>query len=401
MQIRHRILSAFLLAGVGAWVAPSVTPLLAQVAGATLSGVVTDPGGAVVPGAQITIQNTATGISVTATTNPSGLYSATNLTPGLYRVTVTAAGFATEVAANLILTVGAQQSANIALKVGTAGATVQVNANTGVTLTTATMGNEIDGLAIRELPLNGRDWSQLATLEPGVNEVRNQSPIGGVGSADVSRGARGFGNQLSVAGTRPTQNNYRLDGISFNDYTNGAPGSVLSNLTGVDAIAEFSVLTSNYSAEYGRTSGGVINAITKSGTDQFHGDAYEFLRNSALDARNYFDGPKVPPFRRNQFGGSIGGPIVKKKTFFFFNYEGLRQSLSSTSVNVVPSDNARQGILSTGNVTVDPLVAPFLTFWHRPNGAVLRSGRHGTLQRCCSAARDRQFLHWQDHASFL
>ena len=374
MQTRHRILSAFLLAGVSAWIAPSMTPLLAQVAGATLSGVVTDPAGAVVPGAQLTIQNTATGISAVATTNSSGLYSATNLTPGPYRITVTAPGFATEVAANLILTVGAQQSANIALKVGTAGATVQVNADTGVTLTTATMGNEIDGLAIRELPLNGRDWSQLATLEPGVNEVRNQSPIGGVGSADVSRGARGFGNQLSIAGTRPTQNNYRLDGISFNDYTNGAPGSVLSNLTGVDAIAEFSVLTSNYSAEYGRTSGGVINAITKSGTDQFHGDAYEFLRNSALDARNYFDGPKVPPFRRNQFGGSIGGPILKKKTFFFFNYEGLRQSLSSTSVNIVPSDNARQGILSTGNVTVDPLVAPFLTFWHRPNGAILPPG---------------------------
>jgi hypothetical protein len=283
MQIRQRILSALLLAGAAAWIAPTLTPLLAQVAGATLSGVVTDPAGAIVPGAQITIQNMATGISVTATTNSSGLYSATNLTPGPYRVTVTAAGFATEIAANLILTVGAQQSANVALKVGTAGATVQVNAETGVTLTTATMGNEIDGLAVRELPLNGRDWSQLATLEPGVNEVRNQSPIGGVGSADVSRGARGFGNQSSVAGTRPTQNNYRLDGISFNDYTNGAPGSVLSNLTGVDAIAEFSVLISNYSAEYGRTSGGVINAITKSGTDQFHGDAYEFLRNSALD----------------------------------------------------------------------------------------------------------------------
>jgi len=264
---------------------------------------------------------------------------------------------------------------NMTLKVGQATSTVEVtDAVSGVELATSSLGNDVDGTTVRELPLNGRDWSQLATLQPGVDGVRNQSSIGGVGSADVVRGARGFGNQLSVSGTRPTQNNYRLDGISFNDYTNGAPGGVLGTLAGVDAIQEFSVLTTNYSAEYGKTSGGVINAITRSGTNQFHGSLYEFLRNSGLDARNYFDGPKVPPFRRNQFGGSVGGPIVKGKTFFFFNYEGLRQSLSVTQVNTVPSDNARQGILSTGNVTVDPRISPYLQFWHPANGPVNPGG---------------------------
>ena len=129
---------------------------------------------------------------------------------------------------------------------------------------------------------------------------------------------------MAISGSRPQQNNYRIDGISINDYANGGPGSVEGSTLGVDAVQEFSVLTSNYSAEYGRTSGGIVNAITKSGTNEFHGDAYEFLRNSALDARNYFDGATIPEFRRNQFGGSVGGPIWKDHTFFFADYEGLR-----------------------------------------------------------------------------
>lgn len=349
-------------------------PLYAQVAGAALTGTITDPDGAGVANAEVHLLSVATGISTTVPANSSGNYFVPNVTPGIYRVTVSATGFATAVARDVTLSVGSTETLNVALAVGGANTSVSVSANVGVSLDSPTITGQIDGTAVRELPLNGRDWSQLATLQPGINQVRNQSSIGGVGSADVVRGARGFGNQLSIAGTRPTQNNYRLDGISFNDYTNGAPGSVLSNLSGVDAIAEFSVLTSNYSAEYGRTSGGVVNAITKTGADTFHGDAYEFLRNSALDARNYFDGTKIPPFRRNQFGGSIGGPIFRGKTFFFFNYEGLRQSLSTTQVDVVPSVAARAGHLSTGDITVDPKVAPFLQFWSLPNGATLPGG---------------------------
>lgn len=352
----------------------SLQPGKAQVAGGTILGTISDPGGAVIPNADVMIQDVSTASTRTVKTNSSGFYTVPNLVPGNYKLKVSAPGFSASTA-EVNLTVGAEQTVNIALKVGQENSVVDVTDQvSGVQLATSSLGDEVDGTAVRELPLNGRDWSQLATLQPGIDQVRNQSSIGGVGSADVVRGARGFGNQLSVSGTRPTQNNYRLDGISFNDYTNGAPGGVLGNLSGVDAIQEFSVLTTDYSAEYGKTSGGVINAITRSGTNKFHGDAYEFLRNSALDARNYFDGPTVPPFRRNQFGAAIGGPIVKDKTFFFFNYEGLRQSLSSTQVDIVPSNNARQGILSTGNVTVDPAVAPFLQFWHTPNGAVLPGG---------------------------
>jgi hypothetical protein len=349
-------------------------PGRSQVAGGTILGTISDPGGAVIANADVLIQDASTGSTRAVKTNSSGFYTVPNLVPGNYKLKVSAPGFSASTA-EVKLTVGAEQTVNIALKIGQENSVVDVTDQvSGVQLATSSLGDEVDGTAVRELPLNGRDWSQLATLQPGIDQVRNQSSIGGVGSADVVRGARGFGNQLSVSGTRPTQNNYRLDGISFNDYTNGAPGGVLGNLSGVDAIQEFSVLTTNYSAEYGKTSGGVINAITRSGTNKFHGDAYEFIRNSALDARNYFDGATVPPFRRNQFGAAIGGPIVKDKTFFFFNYEGLRQSLSSTQVDIVPSNNARQGILSTGNVTVNPAVAPFLQFWHAPNGAVLPGG---------------------------
>ena len=359
----------------------------AQVAGATILGTVTDPAGAVIANAQVTIQDADTGGTRTVTTNSAGFYAAPNLMPGKYELRISAPGFSAGVA-SVILTVGAEQTVNVALKVGQATTSVDVtDAVSGVELATSSLGNEVDANTVRELPLNGRDWSQLATLQPGIDQVRNQSSIGGVGSADVVRGARGFGNQLSVSGTRPTQNNYRLDGISFNDYTNGAPGGVLGALAGVDAIQEFSVLTTNYSAEYGKTSGGVINAITRSGTNKFHGEAYEFLRNSSLDARNYFDGPKVPPFRRNQFGAAVGGPMVKDKTFFFFNYEGLRQSLSSTQVDITPSQNARQGILSTGNVNVDPAIVPFLQFWLH----VVADHRHAR-QRVGAVADQRRAL---------
>jgi hypothetical protein len=236
---------------------------------------------------------------------------------------------------------------------------------------------------VRELPLNGRDWTQLATLEPGVNSIRNQATVGSNGSSDATKATRGFGDQLSVSGTRSSQNNYRVDGISINDYTNDAPGGVLGTLSGVDSIQEFSVLTTNYSAEYGRTSGGVINAITRSGTNQWHGDAYEFLRNSALDARNYFDGSTIPPFKRNQFGGAVGGPIRKDSTFFFFNYERVRQLLNVTDVSPVLSQNARNGILSTGNVTVDPAIVPYLSFWPLPNAGLLGNGDENCSTLLC------------------
>lgn len=359
----------------------------AQVVGSTILGTIKDSSGAVVRSAQVTVKDEATGVTRIVTTDSAGFYTAPNLLPGTYEMKASAQGFSQAELSGVLLTVGVQRTVDIVLSVGTSTVKVQVEGIVpSVDLATSTLSSAVDGGEIRELPLNGRDWAALATLEPGVDTVRNQSPVGGVSTGDVVRALRGFGDQLSISGARPQQNNYRLDGISINDYTNGAPGGVLGSLSGVDGIQEFSIVTTNYSAEYGRTSGGVINAITRSGTNKFHGSAYEFIRNSALDARNYFDGPSVPPFKRNQFGASAGGPLVANKTFWFVNYEGLRQRLTSTQVDTVPSQNARNGNLSTGNVTVDPNIVPYLVFWPLPNGALSANGDTGlysveTLQK--------------------
>src|ERR1700738_2543621 len=315
------------------------TRLDAQAVGATLSGTVTDQSGGVVPKADVAILNTATADTRTVTTNADGIYSAPNLQPGPYSVTVTAAGFSKIVQNNLTLTVGSSQVLNITMQVGQSSQTVEVTAEApSINLANAEIGAITDETTIKELPLNGRSWSDLANLQPGVYQIHTQP---GIETRD--RFTRGYGLQLSISGSRPQQNNYRVDGISINDPGNGGPGNVLGANAGVDAIAEFSVLTTNYSTEYGRASGGIINATTKSGTNQFHGDVYEFLRNSALDARNFFD-IKKPPFRRNQFGASAGGPIQKGKTFVFGDYEGLRQVLNLSQSSAVPSDNARLGI---------------------------------------------------------
>jgi hypothetical protein len=204
---------------------------------------------------------------------------------------------------------------------------------------------------------------------------------------------------MTISGGRPQQNNYRLDGISINDYSNGTPGSALGSTFGVEAIQQFSVLTSAYNAEYGKSSGGVINAITRSGTNDFHGEVYEFLRNSAFDARNFFDGNTVPPFRRNQFGVAAGAPIRRNHTFVFANYEGLRQDLGVTNVDITPSAAARNGTLSTGNVTVSPLVRPFLGLYPLPNGALLEAGDTGIFQISTSQVTGEDFFTTRvDHA---
>src|SRR5579872_603343 len=288
----------------------------AQVAGASITGTVKDSSGAIIPNAQVSITDVATGVVRNVSTDAAGLYSAPNLLPGTYEVRVTATGFSTAIQKGITLTVGTQQSLPITLQVGQVSQTVEVTTEAPtVELTSSTLSAQVTGATVRELPLNGRSWTDLTNLQPGVITAESHA------SGDPNRG---FGAQVSIAGGRPQQNNYRVDGISINDYANGGPGSVLGGNLGVDAIQEFSVLTSNYSAEYGKTSGGVVNAITRSGTNQFHGSTYEFLRNSALDARNYFDPATIPPFRQNQFGISAGAPIRKDKTFIFGDYEGVR-----------------------------------------------------------------------------
>jgi len=372
----RRILSQKVLAACPAFLLVAITLTtasqgLAQVSGATLSGSVTDPSGAAIVGAQVSATNRATGVNRTAATDAAGFYSLPNLLPGSYDVTVSSVGFSTSKEVDIQLTVGAQQVLNVPLKLGAASQTILVeSAAPLVQLGSSTLSAEVESTTVRELPLNGRDWASLATLTPGVNAIETQMPF----ENGAVRGNRGFGAQLTISGGRPTQNNYRLDGNSINDYGNGGPGSVLGVSLGVDAIQEFSVLTGGYSAEYGRTSGGVVNALSKSGTNGFHGDVYEFLRNAKLDANDFFlnaAGQPKPVYRRNQFGAAVGGPIRKDKTFFFFDYEGIRQAQGVSVPATVPSDAARAGNLANGtHVIVDPAIQKFLALYPHANGPV-------------------------------
>ena len=344
----------------------------AQGASGSLTGTIKDQSGAPVPAVAVSAKDLATGAVRQSTTDKDGLYGFPNLPAGTYELTVKISAFVGQVWSPLSIAVGTERILNIALRPGNPEKTVRFEPPVApISQASGCCGGSANSAAVRNTPLNGRDWAQMATLQAGVTGVQNGSATGG-GNAD-----RGFGAAISISGARPDQNSYLLDGISINDYSNGAPGSVLGDNLGVDAVEQVSVLGSNYPAEYGRTSGGLINAVTRSGTNDFHGDVYEFLRNSALDARNYFDGP-IPPFKRNQFGGSAGTPLQKERTFLFGDYEGLRQSLGVTTVDTVPSAAARSGQLSTGPVAVNPAVARFLAaFYPLPNGPLLGSGDTG------------------------
>src|SRR5882672_813210 len=361
----------------------------AQVSGGTVSGKVTDSTGALIPGAQVAIRNKATGVATDLVANEEGIYRAPNLLPGDYEVTATATNFNTVVQKGVVLTVGADLTIDLQLQPGGVGMTVVVRDEPpSVDTTTPTLGAVVSERTIVELPLNGRDWTSLATLQPGISSIRTQYASGGTSS----RGNRGYGDELTITGHRPQENNYRIDGVSINDYTNGAPGSAGGVNLGADAVKEFSVLASNYSAEYGRTSGGVINAITRSGSNSIHGSAYEFFRNDALDARNFFDSAKKPPLRRNQFGGSFGGPIIKNKTFFFADYERIRRLQGVPSVVTVPSPAARLGQLAGGAVTVHPNIIPFLKLYPLPNAGLVGNGDTGIFSSSLSQRFNEDFF---------
>lgn len=327
---------------------------VAQVAGATLSGVVTDQSGAVVPNAKIVVRNQATGLTREILSNAEGFYTAPNLLPGIYDVTVGGTGFANVTQTGIKLNVGADQSLNVTLGLQGVAQNVEVTGLApNVQTTSSSVTATVESATIRELPLNGRDWTSLATLEPGIISIPTQ-----VGTAfNANKGNRGFGNQLTDSGHRPYENSYRVNGINVNDYTNGAPGGATGVNLGVDAIQEFSVISTNYTAEYGRTSGAVINAITKSGSNQVHGTAYFFDRDKIFDAKNFFDDPNkpIPSFRRVQFGASGGGPIVKDRTFVYGDYEGIRQNQPIAAVIRVPSDASRAKAV--------PAVQPYLALW--------------------------------------
>jgi hypothetical protein len=333
---------------------------LAQAGDRTLSGAITSPSGARISTAHLSIKNIANGNTEVVAVKRDGSYVVRNLLPGTYEITVSAPGFADARAAVLISTDG-KPVVNLVMRAASMAGPSPGQA--GSPTATGSISTSVS-----DLPLNGRSASDVAALEPGVATARTQTS---------GQAQRGFGTEMTISGGRPRQNDSRLDGISVNDYSNGPPGSALGVNLGVDAVEQFTVLTSNYPAQHGRSSGGIIGASTRSGTNEIHGSVYEFFRNSVLDARNFFDTTK-PPFRRNQFGASLGGPIRKDRTFVFSDYEGLRSSLGTTQVDTVPSAAARAGNLSSGQIAVDPNVLSFVTaFYPLPNGPLLGAGDTG------------------------
>ena len=338
----------------------------AQVATATISGTVRDATGAVVPGATITLRNVETGARRTVTTDATGRYSAPQLGLGGYEVTASATGFQTIVRSGITLTVGREADVDFTLQLGTVAERVEVTGEAPlVETTTSTVSGLVDEKTVRELPLNGRSFTDLMDLQANVKNIAVVAPAPG------SAGQRftGIAAKFSVAGAHPSQNNYIVDGLIINDTMVSTPSSAAGGLLGTDAIREYRLLTSNYSAEYGQVAGGIMTAVTRSGTNALHGSAFEFLRNSVLDARDFFDAD-VPPFKRNQFGGTLGGPIRTDRTFFFGNYEGLRQRLGSTIFMRVPTPAARRGILPSGpcaaGCTVGPTAQKVLNLYPLP-----------------------------------
>lgn len=341
------------------WWISFVPPSLAQSATGSIAGTVKDQTGAVLPGTAVIIRNTETSLTREVITDEQGRFTAPSLPPGPYEVRASLAGFATVVRSGLRMTVGRDAIVDFAMSLGEIAENVLVVGESSLVDTrNASTGGLIAEEQIKGLPLNGRSYIELATLTPGVQ----LTDTGGRGTST------GFGQKLSVHGSRYTANLFTLDGTMLNDQFNQA-GSASGNLLGVEAIREFQVLTNSFSAEFGRHTGAVINAATKSGTNAFHGSVFEFHRNDALDASNYFDVPgQEPDFTRNQFGFSIGGPLRKDRLFYFATYEGLRERLGNTRRFNVPSDAVRRGV-------VDARIRPFLESFPLPNGAAFGATR--------------------------
>jgi len=333
----------------------------AQLTTGTIQGQVKDETGGVLPGVEVTITNIDTGVTRTLTTNANGRFEAPNLQVGTYEVAGTLQGFRKAVRAGIILVVGRTAVVDLVLAVASLEEALVVRGDAPlVETTTATVSNLIDARKVEDLPLVNRDLTQLTFLQPGVVKIPS-SGTQGVFS--------GMGDKFTVAGARGTQNLYLLDGISNADLSGNAQGSSGSYM-GSETVQEIQIVTNNYSAEYRSAAGGIVSAITKSGTNTMHGSLFEFFRSSALDAANHFDkkfnNPK-PDFERNQFGGSIGGPIRRNKLFFFASYEGLRDDLGTTDTATVPSIAARQGRLASGRtVPVSSAVVPFLNLYPVP-----------------------------------
>jgi hypothetical protein len=337
----------------------------------TMTGRATDQNGGVLPGVAVTVRNLGTRLTRTATTGAEGRFTIAALPAGSYELTAELQGFRTIVLSPVTTTVGEAVDVNLVLPIGGVAERLTIS---GAVSPVNTRSPELSYLvteqAIEQLPLNGRNYTDLALLQPGVNAFPHRD-----GGSVV---AHGLG--MSINGQDPRSNVYLLDGTLLNDMTNGPAGSAAGTALGMETIREFRVETNAYSAEFGRSSGGQITVLTKSGTNDVSGSAFEFHRNDALDARNFFDPPGAKPdFRRNQFGGTLGGPLRQDRMFFFFGYEALREKLGKTISTVVPDDNVRNGLLPDASgalvpVAINPAVLPFLLEYPRANGPSLGQG---------------------------
>ena len=348
----------------------------AQVVGGTISGTIFDAGGAVVPGAYVTIRNQETGGERHLLSNADGAYSAPSIPVGVYAVFVTRDGFAPQTRTGVSITVGQATRIDLTLHAGKVSEQITVtDAPSSVNLSTQQISGLVDERQVKDLPLNGRSYDLLITLNPAtINYTAQRS--GSIGTSNSS-----VGNMFAISGRRPQDNLYLLNGVEYTGASliNVTPGGTSGQLLGVDAVREFNVVTDTYSASYGKRQGAQISIVTASGTNAVHGSVYEFLRNSYFDARNYFDQTRIPEFQRNNYGASLGGPLRRDRFFLFGNYEGYRQNLGITDVTLVPDSDARQGLLPNPNNPGGPRknygvaagVAPLLHLWPAQNGPEL------------------------------
>ncbi len=332
---------------------------------ASISGRVLDQSGASIPGVDVTVKSLETGAVRKAVTNDSGDYRIPSLPLGPQEIRFEHPPFRPEVRSGVELAVGQEAVVNMTLQVLAETGIVVTEDAPVINTTTASVSGVVNSREVKDLPLNGRSFDNLIALNPGAISY-------GLKSANTSTSN---GNTFTVEGRRPSDNIVLMNGIEYTGTSQLGitPGGVSGQLLGIDAVREFNVLTDTYSAEYGKRAGAQVLVVTQSGTNELHGTVFEFIRNSALDARNFFDQGGVPPFRRNQFGGALGGPVQKNKLFLFGNYEGFRQVLAVSNLSVVPDAQARLGILPTP-VTVNPAMLKYFSLWPVANGAELGGG---------------------------
>src|ERR1700733_14088741 len=339
-------------------------PVVGQLTTADIVGTITDATGAVVPNAAVTLVNLGTNENRTTQSNTSGDYNFTLLPVGHYSITVKAAGFEESITKDLSVEAGDRARNDVRLQLGSESTVVEVTASTPLLQAdSATVSSTVTAKSVQDLPLNGRNFVQLVALVPGANEGQGNGLSSGGRPDDRRTNAAG----LSVNGQDESLNNWVVDGVDDNERIIGTIG-VKPN---VEGIQEITVQTNSYAAEAGRTAGGVFNIVTRSGTNQFHGSIYEYFRNDIFDGRNYFQNTGAKPeLRQNQYGGSIGGPILRDRTFFFFDYEGFRSVAGVTDTGTVPTQaefndinsigpgNSPQALLSASNGTAGLPINP-------------------------------------------